>query len=295
MGEKNRRMPGLIKRGKIWHIDKRIRGQRFCESCGTTQFEEAQRYLVRRLEIHRQATVYGLRPPRTFDEAAARFVKEHLHKRSLEDDIGHLKKLMPYIGGLGLASVHRGTLQGFIEARIGEGVKAQTINHSLQLIHRILHLAATEWVDEYGLSWLQTAPKIKLLPKTDVRKPYPLDWAEQSRLFEYLPSHLKAMALFAVNTGCRDQEICHLRWSWEIPTLSMPVGSVFLIPATRVKNGEERLVILNKIARAVVEGQRGKHPQWVFAYQNRPLSRMLNRSWQQARLKADLMQVRVHD
>ena len=24
------------------------------------------------------------------------------------------------------------------------------------------------------------------------------------------------MALFAVNTGCRDREICQLRWEWEV-------------------------------------------------------------------------------
>jgi integrase len=31
-----------------------------------------------------------------------------------------------------------------------------------------------------------------------------------------LPSHLAEMALFAVNTGCRDGEICQLRWEWEV-------------------------------------------------------------------------------
>ncbi len=293
--EKHRGIPGLIKRGKIWHIDKRVRGQRLCQSSGSTEFIEAQRFLIRTLEMHRQATVYGLRPQRTFDEAAAKFIQEHLHKRSLQDDVGHLKKVMPYIGHLNLEAVHRGALQPFIEARIQEGVKAQTINHCLQIIHRILHLAATEWMDAYGLSWLQTAPNIKPLATTDVRKPYPLNWPEQERLFSYLPAHLKEMALFAVNTGCRDQEICHLRWTWEVPSTLPQMGSVFVIPGARVKNGEERLIILNSLASAVIERQRGKHPLWVFTYKDRPLSRMLNRGWQQARLKAGLQQVRVHD
>lgn len=75
----------------------------------------------------------------------------------------------------------------------------------------------------------------------------------------------------------------------------MQGGSVFVIPATRVKNGEDRLIILNQVAKAVIERQRGKHPLWVFAYKDRPLSRMNNRGWQQARLKAGLVQIRVHD
>ena len=52
---------------------------------------------------------------------------------------------------------------------------------------------------------------------TDARKPYPLSWDEQTRLFSELPVHLSRMALFKVNTGCRDQEVCQLRWEWEVP------------------------------------------------------------------------------
>jgi hypothetical protein len=52
------------------------------------------------------------------------------------------------------------------------------------------------------------------------------------------------MALFAVNTGCRDTEICGLRWDWEIEVAELGV-SVFIIPGALVKNGDERLVVLN--------------------------------------------------
>lgn len=60
----------------------------------------------------------------------------------------------------------------------------------MQLVHHILNLAATEWIDENGLTWLLVAPKIKLLPEQDLRKPYPLSWEEQERLFQELPPHL---------------------------------------------------------------------------------------------------------
>ena len=35
------------------------------------------------------------------------------------------------------------------------------------------------------------------------------------------------MTLFAVNTGCRDQEICQLRWEWEINIPELPHILVF--------------------------------------------------------------------
>ena len=53
------------------------------------------------------------------------------------------------------------------------------------------------------------------------------------------------MALFAVNTGCRDSEVCSLRWEWEVVVPALGT-SVFIIPGSRVKNGDDRLVVLNR-------------------------------------------------
>jgi len=293
MGRK--RTPGLYKRGDAWHIDKKVFGRRLCESTGANELEEAEKYLARRLEEVRQAAVYGVRPKRTFKEAATKFLMENQHKRSIRSDAGRLKVLVEYIGDMSLESIHMGSLQIFIEGRRQDKVKTRTINHGLQVVRRILNLAASEWMDEYGLTWLANAPKIKLLPEHDLRKPYPLNWDEQHRLFKELPRHLEKMALFAVNTGCRDQEVCQLRWDWEIKIPELPHLLVFIIPGELVKNGEDRLVVCNDTARAVIDGERGKHPTHVFSFRGNPLTRMLSTGWRQARAQAGLHQVRVHD
>ncbi|KTD23154.1 tyrosine-type recombinase/integrase [Legionella londiniensis] len=293
MGRK--RTPGLQKRGSVWCIDKKVFGRRLCESTGTDNLEEAEKYLARRLEEIRLATVYGVRPKRTFKEAATKFLMENQHKRSISDDAGRLRELVKYIGDMPIEAIHIGSLQSFIEGRKKDGVSCRTINHGLKIVRRILNLAASEWMDEFGLTWLISAPKIKLLPEPDLRKPYPLSWDEQHKLFDLLPEHLKNMALFAVNTGCRDREICELRWDWEIQIPELPHITVFIIPGELVKNGDERLVVCNETARSVVEGQRGKHPTHVFSFKGRPLARMLSTGWRQARVKAKLPEVRVHD
>ena len=102
------------------------------------------------------------------------------------------------------------------------------------------------------------------------------------------------MALYKVNTGCREQEVCSLQWDWEVqvPTLKT---FVFIVPGEFVKNGDERLVVLNDIARSVVNACRGKHPTHVFAYKGKPVKRMLNSSWCRVRKTLGLEQVRVHD
>ena len=286
--------PGLVKRAGIWHIDKRINGQRVCQSTGTDRLEEAERFLARLTEETRQATVYGVRPSRTFEQAAAKFVLENQHKRSLHSDIGRLKLLMPWIGAVALDKIHTGTLQPWIDCRRKQGVAVGTINHGLKVVRRILNLAANEWVDEHGMTWLPSTPRIKLLADTDKRKPYPLNWEEQQRLIAELPPHLADMALFAVNTGCRDGEICNLRWEWKVDVPQLGTA-VFIIPGAQVKNGDDRLVVLNTIAHSVVERQQGINPTHVFTYNGEPVTRMLNSAWMRARKTVGLPQVRVHD
>ena len=77
MGRK--KSPGLFRRADIWHIDKQINGQRVRQSTGTGNLEEAERYLARLMEENRQAAVYGVRPQRSFEQAAAKYVLENQH------------------------------------------------------------------------------------------------------------------------------------------------------------------------------------------------------------------------
>lgn len=287
--------PGLVKRGGLWHVQKRVLGHRLRESTGTDSLVEAERYLNRRIEELRDATIYGIRPKRDFRQAATKFLVENQHKRSIRDDAGRLKVLVDHIGDLPLEAVHIGAMQPFIEARRKAGVKTRTINHGLQVVRRILNLAASEWMDEHGLTWLAHAPKIKLLKEPDLRKPYPLSWEEQSKLFKELPAHLEEMALFAVNTGCRVKEICRLCWDWEIKIPELPHITVFIIPGAFVKNGEERLVVCNDIARSVIESQRGKHATCVFTYKGKSITGMHRSAWKKARKRVCLEFVRIHD
>jgi integrase len=296
---------GLIKRGETWHIEKRFRGSRIRESCGTSDLEEAEQYLAYRMEQIRQAEIYGVRAKRSFRLAATKYLKEAT-KTSIGDDAMHLKLLGPFIGDLPLEAIHMGTLQPFIQHRKQQGVKKRkgfktppgvknrTVNYALQVVRHILNLAAGEWLDENGMTWLATAPRIKFLPEVEKRRPYPLSWDEQFRLLNQLPRHLAKMALFKANTGCREAEVCGLKWEWEdeIPELKV---SVFIVPADRVKNRETRVVILNRIARAVIEEMRGVHPEYVFTYKGRRIRKMNGPAWRKARERAGLPLVRVHD
>jgi integrase len=285
--------PGLFRRGGIYHVGKQILGRRIRESTGERTLEAAEQYLAKRVEEIRQARVYGVRPEWTFREASLKYVQE-ADIATLRNAQKQIKLLDTFIGTMPIKNISMDALRPFIKARKAQGVKNRTVNFALETVRRILNLAADEWRDEQGLTWLDRPPKIKLLKLYDARRPYPLSWEEQSALFGHLSEHLRDMALFKVNTGCRDGEVCNLRWNWEVPVPHLDT-SVFLIPGNYVKNRQERLVVLNKIAASVIKGRRGIHPTHVFTFNGKPIRTMNNSSWKNARVKANLTGVRVHD
>jgi integrase len=310
----NQRTPGLTKRGGIWHVDKQFRGARICESTGTSDISQAKEYLAKRLTELREVQVYGTREPRSFRVAATKYLHEYSHKKRIGDDALHLKQLDPFIGELELKQVHMGSLREFIAQRRRDGVKTKTLNLALGVVRRVLNLASSEWMDRAGRTWLEAAPKIKLFAVKDARAPYPLTREEQSLLLQALPDHLARMSLFKVNTGLREKEVCGLKWDCEVKVPELGT-SVFIIPGQQIKNGEERLVVLNRVARSVVDSVRGMHPEYVFvrlASKHRPampFHRINNTAWRSARERAadtwaqqhgdaapaGLRKLRVHD
>lgn len=235
---------------------------------------------------------------------------------------------MPFIGHLDLDQIHNGTLQDFIAARKAQVAKVKlspasvirrplrnkTINHSLAIVRRILKLAAEDWRDANNMNWLQKAPLVTLLPLTDSRSPRPIQWDEQRRLIPFLPNHLAKMSLFVLNSGVRDDVVCSLEWEWEVRGIDEIGGnSIFIVPAEHVKgeieNKKEQVIVCNDVAQSLIESMRGKHATRVFVWRRervknldqaplmayRPVQSMNNTAWQNARQKANLGDLHVHD
>jgi integrase len=285
MAPASRGTPGLLLRGGVWHIDKVIYGRRICESTGTRDLTEAEALLARRVTQARRVHLFGEQREHTFREAAAKFLAENQHKRSLERDERALASLDPFIGALPLQRVHHSTLAPYIRFRLDKGRSPGTINRDLAVVRRILNLAARLWHDETDRPWLPVAPLIQMQRHPHARVPYPLSVVEQRLLFSELEGHLASMALFKVNTGLREQEVVNLRWQWEsnIPELG---ASIFVIPRDYVKNALDRYVVLNRIARSVIASCRGRHPEFVFTYEGNPVTRIYNSGWKAARRRA---------
>ena len=283
---KRNRMPGLRQKGGLWQIEKRCRfapGGWLRESTGTSSRTEAEQILIRRLaemeEVARrhEDVIY------TFEEAALRYLTEIAHKSSADTFAMHLDKLFPFIGHLPVAHVHDGTILPFVEHERKRGLAPKSINNALGIVATVLNRAARVWRDADGRPWLMQAPAriSRLSVKGAQARPYPLSWAEQDRLIKALPRHVADAVLFAVNTGCREQEVCQLRWDWEVALPDMKT-SVFILPASITKTSTERVVVLNTIARRVIESRRGKHKNHVFTYRGNAIGKLNNSAWKRA-------------
>jgi len=182
-----------------------------------------------------------------------------------------------------LEQVHDGTLKAFVDHETGRGKAPKSINDAIGVVSAVLNRAARVWRDEQGMPWLRQAPPrlSRLTTKGRQARPYPLSWEEQDRLFKALPHHLADAALYAVNTGCRQQEICQLRWEWEVVVPDLKT-SVFILPDTITKSSRERVVVLNAVAKKVIEARRGINADFVFTYRGNPVARLNNNGWKRA-------------
>lgn len=298
--------------GKV--VNKWVDGIRIYARLGAVSQEQAEEWLSDRVQRIVLAKERGARPRVTFREAAFRYLDEHRRKlSSIGEAAWHVQLVDGYIGDRALDEVHDATLETFIKHRLEtDQVSFTTVNRTLEVVRRILNLAARRYRHENGLTWLESAPLITIdtkQAKRKARRPYPLSWDEQDLFFAELPADpTRQMALFKVNTGCREQEVCKLRWDWEVRVPELKT-SVFVIPSafggrhelSGVKNGEDRVVVLNQVAQAVIEERRGIHPEHVFTYRGQPAKKygggyapgagepmdcMNNNAWQHARQRA---------
>jgi integrase len=283
---KRNRMPGLRQKGGIWHIEKRCKhaaGGWLRESTGQAGRTEAEAILIRRLAELEEEAQRKTEGVYSFEEAAMRYLEDIAHKSSADTAAMHLDQLLPYIGPLPLEQVHDGTLKAFVDHETARGLAPKTINNAIGVVSAVLNRAARVWRSEAGTPWLRQAPPKLSRLSTNGRqaKPYPLSWEEQDRLFRLLPRHLADAALFAVNTGCREQEVCQLRWEWEVEIPELET-SVFILPASITKTSTEWVVVLSSIASRVIASRRGIHKDYVFTYRKKPVGKLRSSAWRRA-------------
>ena len=205
---------------------------------------------------------------KTFGDAAHQYLSEFDGKCQRRQEYA-LEPVLKYIADLPLIDVDDLALQQYKHDRIQQ-VMAGTVNKELTTVTAVLNKAAKVW------RWIPSAPKLQRV-KGPTRKPYPITWPEQASLFGQLKDRLRRICVFAVNTGVRRAEIFNLKWADERNVDGIPL---FILRET--KNGQDRPVILNRLARRAVEAVRGQNRTSVF--EKMSVSKPFNKAWIKAGL-----------
>lgn len=273
----------LYKRGKTWWVSfTSPSGERVRRSSGTQDKQQAQEYHDRlKAELWRTQKL-GDKPRRTWQEAVVRWVRDTDHKADHSKDIAKLRWFDDFLGQCYLDDIDRALVD-----RIGETKKLEaspsTANRYLALLRAILRMARDEW------EWIDKVPRVRLYPEPKKRVRW-ITREEAKRLLDELPSHLADMAAFTLATGLRQSNVSFLRWD----QLDLARAMAW-IHADQSKSRKAIAVPLNRDALTILTLRKGRHPEYVFTYQDKPVARTTTKAWKAALQRTGIKDFRWHD
>ena len=273
----------IYKRGKFWWISiTGPSGQRIQQSAKTTDKKRAQEYHdTLKAELWRIEKLKQ-RPTYYWQDAVTRWIQES-EKKTLDNDILHLRWVDPFLYGKPLAGITSSDIDQLRLAKKKTGVKNSTVNRMLEVVRAILNRCEREW------DYIDKAPFVRMLSEPQKRIRW-LTHAEFEKLLDELPSHLSAMAKFSVTTGLRESNVINLRWS----EIDMQKHCAW-VHADEMKNARSLAIPLNKDAMRVITEQIGNHDIFVFTYNGKPVTRANNHAWRKALKRSEIYNFRWHD
>lgn len=251
-------------------------------SSGTANKRQAQRLHDKLTSERWEQQNLGVKPERTWDDAATKWLEETSHKRTHEWDKSILRWMAPHLSGRALNAINRELLDEVRKAR-SKGVAASTVNRYMALVRSILRRACHDW------EWIDRVPKVGMLRQSGGRI-RALSRGEYVRLLAELPLHLRDMVIFSVATGLRQANVTRLQWR----QVSMERRHLW-VGADQHKNGHAHSVPLNGAAMEVLERRQGDHRVYVFTYEGEPITQVSTKAWRNALRRAGIEDFRWHD
>jgi integrase len=235
-------MAGLYKRGTVYWARAQRKGREYRRSLETANRGIAERRL-REWLADLDAIKWGDKPRRTFNEAAERFIRQHLItvKPSTARRYGDsLKHLAVHFGGKTLDQIKSAALSDFETARRTEGVTPATIRRDLSCLSGIFTSAIDwEWLEDGGnpvLSYMHRRAK-RGLKEAPPRTRY-LSVAEESSLLDAATDAPRVAMELAIDTGLRREELFSLTW------VQVDQVRARIVTTKRTKTGKVRHVPL---------------------------------------------------
>lgn len=252
-------------------------------STGTTDRKKAEEYHDKLKAQLWDLARLKLKPKRTWDEAALRWLKEMAHKKSYRDDVSRIRWFTRHLRGKTMDQVSRDMIDRIVSRQLARRSDA-TKDLYVALIRAMFRKAQREW------EWLEHIPAFKTYSRGGKLRVRWLTHAQVETLLGELPAHQQDLMLFALATGLRQGNIKRL--TWEQVDMSR---RILTIGHGETKNGEALGVPLNDLALSVLERRMGEQSPYVFTWRGQALGQVNTKTWRRALVRAGITDFRWHD
>ncbi len=287
---------GLFKRGQTFWISFSYKGKQVRQSLETDDKKTAEK-IYHKVMTEVAEGKWFEKPEgasRTFREMMEKYMAEHSrpNKASWGRDERSLAHLLPVFSGVIVTEIRRRMINAYKTKRRQEGASTCSVNRELALMKHAYSLAIKEW------EWTKENPvKMVSMEKEPPSRDRWLSYGEEKALLSAASPWLKEIVAFAIETGCRKEEMLSL--TWRNVDLPQKVVTIF-----GKKTGERRTIPLTAAAHDILMARfnvKGKvqalREEFVFSYPpGRKVSTHTVRSaFDDALKKARITDFRFHD
>lgn len=285
-------MAGLYRRGSNWWGRAQRNGKEYRRSLGTSNKADAESRLRRWLN-DLDALAWGEAIPRLFDDAAIRFIDEHLttlKPSSAQRYYLSLRTLSRLMEGKHLHEIGTALLSEFETIRRSDGVSPSTIRRDLACLSSMLTSAVDwEWLDQNPVPAFMRRRRKRGLREAEPRRRY-LSHDEESSLLAVATPLSRSVIEFAIDTGLRSEEQFSLTWS----QVDMATGIIRL--GSNTKSGRSREVpILPRSAQILAQLPRHIRSPYVWCHSDGKRFMRMNKGLKRAAERAEIQSLRWHD
>jgi integrase len=225
-----------------WQIQFSVNGKQYRESTHTDSYNDAQRYLKRRIAEVATGKFYGTKVDRTLmSELLQDVIADYKLKdrQSIEKMARPLieKRLIPYFGKFRASSVKVPDITAYMRQRKEEEAAVASVNRELALLRRSFKLGAING----KIGAVQMPDFTQLFQKEKNARQGFWEHNEYERFRDALPVDERSMFVFAYWTGCRFGEIAAIEWN----QVDLP-GRAVRLRDDQTKPGEPRLIPLGQ-------------------------------------------------
>ena len=223
-----------------WHIQFSVNGKQYRESTHTDGYNDAQRYLKRRITEVATGKFQGTKINRTLmsellNDVIADYELKDRH--SVDSMARHLidKYLLPHFGGMRASNVKVPAITSYMKSRKEAGRAVASINREVGLLRRAFTLGAGN-----GKVGPASMPNFKgLFQKEKNARQGFWEHSEYEAFRDALPVDERGPFIFGYWTGCRLGEILSLEWA----QVDLE-GRAVRLRADQTKPGEARIIPL---------------------------------------------------